>query len=46
MQINKYFSCVGSQDVYSGSSYSYTINLIPLDIQLNYSTKTNLFLII
>ena len=25
MQINKYFSCVGSQDVYSGSSYSYTI---------------------
>lgn len=25
MQINKYFFCVGSQDVYSGSSYSYTI---------------------
>ena len=25
MQINKYFSYVGSQDVYSGSSYSYTI---------------------
>ena len=43
MQINKYFSCVGSQDVYSGSSYSYTIKMILLDIQLNYTTKTSLF---